>query len=92
MASKVFVLKYGEQDAEGRVFFDDTTTKIFASEEAAQKHILEYAKEYFERNPLPEYLSHLEFHDTESLAEMLITLDDEAIPSFVFDIPECEIS
>lgn len=78
---KVVVLRWGKQDEIGRVFYHDTHVELFKTEEEAQTRVLELGKEF-----VPEA------KDTEELANGLIMLEDEDIPSMYFDIDTIEIN
>ena len=43
---KVFVLTWGKQDENGRVFYHDTHVELFKTEEEAQKRALELGEEF----------------------------------------------
>jgi hypothetical protein len=77
---KVVVLTWGKQDEVGRVFYDDTHVELFKTEEAAEARALELGKEF-----VPEA------SNTEELAEGLIELEDNDVPSMLFDISTIEL-
>ena len=77
---KVVVLTWGKQDEMGRVFYHDNHVELFKTEEAAQIRALELGKEF-----VPEA------KNTEELVEGLIALEDNSIPSLLFDIDIIEM-
>lgn len=77
---KVIILTWGKQDEMGRVFYHDTQVELFKTEKEACTRALELGKEF-----VPEA------KDTEELANGLIMLEDEDIPSMYFDIDTIEL-
>lgn len=77
---KVTVLTWGKQNENGRVFYHDTHVELFKTEEEAQTRALELGKEFAPKAK-----------DTEELANGLIMLEDEDIPSMYFDIDTIEL-
>ncbi len=89
----VVIVKYGEQDEYGEISFMEVNAKAFDSREDADKFILAYAKYWFGKNPdtkkclddlLPDGAK--DFKSTEDLADALIMLEEDCIPSFDFEI------
>ena len=77
---KLFVLTWGKQDEIGRVFYHDTHVELFKTEEEACKRVLALGKEFVPNAK-----------DTEELANGLIELEDNCIPSLLFDIDTIEL-
>ena len=77
---KIFVLTWGKQDENGRVLYHDTHVELFKTEEEAQARALELGREFVPKA-----------QNTEELVEELIALEDNCIPSLLFDIDTIEL-
>ena len=77
---KVVVLTWGIQDETGRVFYHDTHVELFKTKKEAQTRALELGKEF-----VPEA------KNTEELVNGLVKLEDNCIPSLLFDIDIIEM-
>lgn len=86
----IYVLRYGFQDDDGHVYFDETEVELFSTESAAEKRIIEIGKEWYHEHEseIPQERTFDDiFETTESMAQFFVDLEYKRdMPSILFGI------